>query len=162
MRLAAALAAALLFAQAGVAATAPDAAPDIARADLGGTTVSLQDYRGKVVLVNFWATWCGPCLKEIPEFIAWQREFGRARLQIIGVSLDDDAAPVRRFVRQLPFDSPVVMGDAGIAKAYGGVLGLPTTFLVDARGAIVSRHIGETDLKALHTQIGALIGQTRN
>ncbi len=162
MRPLAAILAALLLAAGGRAATLPSVlAPDIGRTDLKGATVHLQDYRGRVVLVNFWATWCGPCLGEIPTFVAWQREFGAAKLQIIGVSMDDDAAPVRRFTKKTPLDYPVVMGDAALARDYGGVLGLPATFLVDASGAIVSRHIGETDLKSLHAEIDALLARRR-
>jgi thiol-disulfide isomerase/thioredoxin len=158
-----ALVAALQLAGAVGAATLPsDLAPDVARADLDGAPVHLPDYRGKVVLVNFWATWCGPCLEEIPTFVAWQREFGAANLQIIGISMDDDAAPVRRFVKKTPLDYPVVIGDAALARQYGGVLGLPATFLVDARGAIVSHHIGETNLKALHAEIAALVAQRQH
>ena len=152
------LAAALLVCLTATAAAAPtpDLAPDFTRAAVDGSAVHLAGYRGRVVLLNFWATWCGPCLKEMPTFVAWQESFGTTKLQVIGVSMDDDAAPVRRFLKKTPLDYPVVMGDVALATEFGGVLGLPTSYLIDAEGRIVSRYVGETDLKALEAKIREL------
>ena len=150
--------AALLLSGAALAATPPSGlAPEIARPDLGGTPVRLHDYLGKVVLVNFWATWCGPCLEEIPAFVTWQREFGTAKLQIVGVSMDDEPQTVRRFMKKTPLDYPVVMGDVALARSWGGVLGLPATYLIDTQGLIVAHVVGETDLKKLKGQISELL-----
>jgi thiol-disulfide isomerase/thioredoxin len=154
LRRVAASALALLLAGTSLAASpTADLAADFTRTDLGGTAVRLGDYRGRVVLLNFWATWCGPCLEEIPTFVAWQKSFGAGTLQVIGVSMDDDAAPVRRFLKKTPLDYPVVMGDVALAKEYGGILGLPATYLIDAHGRIVAHSVGETDLKALEAKI---------
>lgn len=152
----AALAASLLVCLTAAAAPAPDLAPDFTRTSVNGTAVHLADYRGRVVLLNFWATWCGPCLKEIPTFVAWQESFGATKLQVIGVSMDDEAAPVRRFLKKTPLDYPVVMGDVALATEFGGVLGLPTSYLIDTEGRIVSRYVGETDLKAVEAKIREL------
>jgi thiol-disulfide isomerase/thioredoxin len=110
-----------------------------------------------VVLLNFWATWCGPCLDEIPIFTRWQQQYGTGRLRILGVSMDDDAKPVQRFLQKTPLNYPIVIGDTVLAKQYGGVLGLPLTYLIDARGRIVARYSGEVDMKAVEADISGLV-----
>lgn len=132
-------------------------APDFTRADLKGNAVHLADYRGKVVLLNFWATWCGPCLDEMPVFARWQKQYGPQGLQVLGVSMDDDEAPVQRFLKKSPLDYPVILGDTALAKLYGGVLGLPLTYLIDAQGKVEGRYLGGTDLSAVETQIKRLL-----
>jgi cytochrome c biogenesis protein CcmG/thiol:disulfide interchange protein DsbE len=159
-RLAAQLAAVLLagaLSGAAGAAGITGAAPDFSRADLRGNPVHLADYRGKVVLLNFWATWCGPCLDEMPVFARWQKQYGPQGLQVVGVSMDDDAAPVQRFLKKSPLDYPVVLGDTALAKLYGGVLGLPLTYLIDAQGKVEGRYLGGADLSAVETQIKRLL-----
>lgn len=133
------------------------AAPDFERPDLAGNQIHLAAFRGKVVLLNFWASWCAPCLKEMPRFSAWQRDYGVEGLQILGVSMDDDAAPVRRLLAKHPLAYPILMGDAKLGEAFGGVLGLPCSYLIDTEGRIVARFRGESDLKQIEVQIKALL-----
>ncbi len=133
-------------------------APDFTRNDLSGQPLRLDQFRGRVVLLNFWATWCAPCIEEIPVFSRWQRQYGDAGLQVIGVSMDDDEAAVRRFLAKHEVPYPILMGDAKLGKAFGGVYGLPQSFLIDARGRIVFRNVGELNLEALRLQIQGLIG----
>jgi thiol-disulfide isomerase/thioredoxin len=133
-------------------------APPFVRTDLSGNRVDLRAYRGKVVVLNFWATWCAPCLEEMPRFAAWQKQYASDGLQVIGVSLDDDAEPVRRLVRKLRVNYPVLMGDEQLGMQYGGILGIPVTYLIDRQGQIRARFQGETDLKALESQIKELLG----
>ncbi len=135
-------------------------APDFTRNDLEGNRLSLSSYRGKLVLLNFWATWCAPCLVEIPKFIAWQRAYGAAGLQIVGVSMDDTAAPVKRAYAKYRLNYPVVMGDARLAERFGGVLGLPLSYLIDSEGRIVARYQGEFDLKQLEARINLLLSRS--
>ncbi len=128
-------------------------APDFARDDLSGHLVRLADYRGKWVLLNFWASWCGPCLEEMPRFSVWQRAYGGEGLQIIGVSMDDDVKPVKRLMVRTPAAYPIVLGDAALGKTFGGVLGLPLTYLIDPDGRIVERFQGVSDLARMEARI---------
>jgi cytochrome c biogenesis protein CcmG/thiol:disulfide interchange protein DsbE len=116
-------------------------APDFSLQDLSNNkTIRLVDFRGKVVLLNFWATWCAPCLTEMPAFNQWQKQYGSGNLQVIGVSMDDAPADVVSLVARLKLNYPVVMGDEYLGAAYGGILGLPVTFLIDRRGRVQARY----------------------
>ena len=134
-------------------------APLFARKDLSGKPVALRAYRGKVVLLNFWATWCGPCLVELPRFAAWQTQYGPDGLQVIAVSMDDGQAPVRTLAGKLRLDFPVLMGDARLGSMYGGVLGLPVTYLIDRNGTVRARIEGESDLKVMESEIRQLLAR---
>jgi len=134
-------------------------APAFVRADLNGRRVDLKTYRGNVVLLTFWATWCVPCRIEMPRFVEWQRNYGPAGLRIIGVSMDDDTAPVRELCRDNGVNYPVVMGDAKLGLRYGGVLGLPLTFLIDRRGIVRAEFKGEADLQEMENAIQSQLGK---
>jgi thiol-disulfide isomerase/thioredoxin len=134
-------------------------APEIARRDLNDKALDLQSFRGKVVLLNFWATWCAPCQVEMPVFAAWQRQYGPRGLQVIGISMDDDSAPVRRTVARLKLNYPVAIGDEALGERYGGVLGLPLTYLIDRNGKIRARFQGETDRRKIETQLKLLLSR---
>jgi peroxiredoxin len=134
-----------------------DAAPDFSRPDLAGHPVDLAAYRGKPVLLNFWASWCGPCLEEMPQFVLWQQNYRPLGLQIIGVSMDDGPAPVKRLLARHPVNYPVLMGDASLGERFGGVLGLPLTYLIDPAGRIVARYQGGGDLAKMKVDIEALL-----
>jgi len=132
-------------------------APDFSRADLAGKAVTLADYRGKIILLNFWATWCGPCLEEMPKFSAWQRAYGARGLQVIGVSMDDDQLPVARLMARHPAVYPILVGDAALGESFGGVFGLPLTYLIDPKGRVVGRYQGNGDLAKMEAAIKALL-----
>jgi cytochrome c biogenesis protein CcmG/thiol:disulfide interchange protein DsbE len=132
-------------------------APEFVRTDLDRKRLDLKAYRGKVILLNFWATWCGPCQVEMPTFVAWQNKYGTHGLQVVGVSMDDDPAPVRVAYRKLKLNYPVAMGDVKLGNLYGGVLGLPITFLIDSDGEIRAEFQGETDLSKIEMQVKALL-----
>jgi peroxiredoxin len=134
-------------------------APEFARKDLAGKSVDLKNFRGKVVLLNFWATWCAPCQLEMPAFAAWQRQYGPDGLQVIGISMDDDATPVVGLVAKLKLNYPVLMGDANLGRQYGGVLGLPLTYLIDRDGVVRARFQGETDLKTIERRLQTILAQ---
>jgi cytochrome c biogenesis protein CcmG/thiol:disulfide interchange protein DsbE len=132
-------------------------APAFTRASLDHHPISLANYRGHVVLLNFWATWCGPCRLEIPRFMEWQQRYGAQGLQVLGVSIDDDQPPVDAYVRKTRLNYPVVMGDAKLGTLYGGVLGVPVTLLIDRKGIVRARFEGETDLKAMEAEVRELL-----
>ena len=130
-------------------------APDFSLPDLTGHKLDLSSYRGKVVLLDFWATWCDPCREEIPYFVELQNMYRDQGLQIIGVSMDDGPEPVREFYQHFKMNYPVVMGDARTGVLYGGVLGLPIAFLIGRDGRISSKHAGAMDISSLDREIKA-------
>jgi cytochrome c biogenesis protein CcmG/thiol:disulfide interchange protein DsbE len=132
-------------------------APGFTRVGLDHRQVSLAAYRGKAVLLNFWATWCAPCLTEMPRFVAWQQEYGGGGLQVIGISMDDEEQQVRIAYKKYRLNYPVVMGDEKIGGMYGGILGLPVTFLIDRSGKIRFKHEGDTDIETIESEMRGLL-----
>src|ERR1700751_6274906 len=118
-------------------------APDFTLETLDGKTVSLSSLRGKAVLVNFWATWCGPCKIETPLLVELQNQYGAQGLQIVGVAMDDSGKDeIARFAKDMGMNYPVVLGKEAVGQAYGGVDALPESFFVGRDGKIVDRIIG--------------------
>lgn len=132
-------------------------APDFTLPQLDGQQLSLSSYGGKIVLLDFWATWCVPCREETPHFVELQQKYGNRGLQIIGVSMDDSVDPVRPFAQQFHINYPVVMGTAETGEEYGGVLGLPIAFLIGRDGRIVAKHMGATDPAVFEREIVKLL-----
>jgi cytochrome c biogenesis protein CcmG/thiol:disulfide interchange protein DsbE len=132
-------------------------APDFSLTDLSGQTLQLSHYRGKVVLLNFWATWCSPCRSEIPRFVDLQNKYDRYGFEIIGISLDDDPKLVRAFYQQFRMNYPVAIGDAKLAEQYGGILGLPVSFLIDRDARIDAKYVGEADISRIEREVKSLL-----
>lgn len=132
-------------------------APVFVRSGLDNKRIDLRAYRGKVVLLDFWATWCAPCEIEMPTFVAWQTRYGPRGLQVIGISMDDDPALVRKAYSKFNINYPIAMGDAKLGELYGGVMGLPLTYLIDANGVIRARYQGEPDLGKMEIQLQKLL-----
>lgn len=133
------------------------AAPHIFLTDLNGNSFNTSSYHGKVVLVNFWAAWCTPCTAEIPQFVQMQEKYRQQGLQILGVSMDDADDVLRKFYREHTMNYPVVAGDLKIADAYGGVLGLPTTFVIGRDGSVRGKLVGATDFSKLEQEVEKLL-----
>jgi peroxiredoxin len=118
-------------------------APDFKLQDLNGKEVKLSDQKGKVVIIDFWATWCPPCRKGIPEFVELQNEYGADKLVILGISVDqDEASVVRNFAQSYQINYPVLFYTPDVISAYGGIEGIPTTFIVDKQGRVRQRVVG--------------------
>lgn len=132
-------------------------APDFSLKSVDGKTVKLSDYKNKVVLIDFWATWCPPCRKGIPDLIDLQKKF-KKDLVVLGISLDTDTKEdVPAFVKNYGINYPVVYGDNSTAKLYGGVSGIPTSFLVDKKGNIVDKHVGLVPKEIFVNEIKSLL-----
>jgi peroxiredoxin len=119
------------------------AAPEFTLKDSNGQTVHLSDYKGKVVLLDFWATWCGPCKIEIPWFMEFEQQLKDRGFAVLGVSMDEDGwNAVKPYIQQLKVNYRILLGNDQVGEIYGGVESLPTTFLIDRQGKIASVHIG--------------------
>jgi peroxiredoxin len=135
------------------------AAPELALEDADGKQAKLMDYRGKVVVLDFWATWCHGCQQEIPWFAGFQREYGNKGLSVVGVSLDDEGwKVVRPFIKAAAVPYRIVLGNDSIAKAYA-IGQMPDTFLIDREGRIAATYVGMVDKNDLETNIQKLLAQ---
>ena len=136
----------------------PDPAPDFNLTGLDGKAVTLAGYKDKAILLNFWATWCGPCRAEIPDLVELQNKY-RDHLQIIGLVVDDDDRDaIKKFVAEFAINYPVALATNDLRLQYGGIPALPTSFVLDAAGRIVQKHEGLRDPLLYETEIRALLG----
>jgi DsbE subfamily thiol:disulfide oxidoreductase len=125
---------------------------------LDGKSVRFDDFKGKVVILDFWATWCGPCREEIPGLIDLQKKYEKQGLAVVGISLDDgDAEVVKAFVRKLGMNYPVLLGDDKVQQAFGGIDAIPATFVIDRHGHIVKKYVGLVEKKQLEAVIKPLL-----
>jgi len=135
-------------------------APQFIRGDLQGRSFDLKAQRGKVVLIDFWASWCAPCIVAIPHLVQLQEKYGARGFQVVGVSMDDSAKITKETMQEIRFNYPVVPGDAKLGNLYGGVLGLPLQFLVGADGKILAIRSGDFPPTALDKEIAAALKKT--
>jgi thiol-disulfide isomerase/thioredoxin len=140
----------------------PDAAPAFQLNDLNGKPVSLAEAKGKIVLLNFWATWCGPCRAEIPDLVDLQKRYAD-KFEIIALATDeDDPDEVRRFVLQSGINYRVAISSDAVRRDYGGIAALPTSFVIDPEGRIVQKHVGLNDPSIYELEVRAMLGQAVN
>jgi len=133
-------------------------APAWSLPDLAGQQVASEAFAGKVVVVDFWATWCAPCLVEIPHYIAMQKKYGDRGFVVVGISMDrQGSVVVQPFATKHAINYPLVIGDLDVADAFGGVEFLPTTFLIDREGKVRHRKIGVLDPAEYERLIEALL-----
>ncbi len=119
-------------------------APDFTLKDINGNDVSLKDYRGKLVFVNFWATWCGPCRAEIPAFVDLIDTYGKDGFAILGISVDSpkDIKKIPAFMEQMKMNYPVLLATEKVRMEYGGISSIPTTFVINREGKVLGRIVG--------------------
>jgi peroxiredoxin len=124
-------------------------APNFSLQDLEGNSVSLADYRGKVVFVNFWATWCPPCRAEIPHFVELVNQYGKDGFAILGISVDDpkDQNKIPGFKEKYKINYPILLSNGQVANDYGGIRSIPTTFVVDREGKALGKIVGSRSKK---------------
>jgi thiol-disulfide isomerase/thioredoxin len=135
-------------------------APDFSLKDADGKVVKLSDYKGKVVLLNFWATWCGPCKIEIPWFIEFEQNHRDKGFAVLGVAMDEEGwAVVKPYVTDHKVNYRMVIGDDMTAQMYGGVDSLPTSFLIDREGRTAAVHVGLVSKKVYQDDITQLLGK---
>jgi thiol-disulfide isomerase/thioredoxin len=136
-------------------ARAPQPAPDWKLTDLDGKSLSLSSLKGKVVLLNFWATWCGPCKAEIPDLISLQKKYADQGLVIVGASVDEGGVPeVKAFADKIGINYPVVIATPEMVQSYGNIEAVPTSLVIDRKGQIVNGIQGGTDLKGFEEAVG--------
>jgi thiol-disulfide isomerase/thioredoxin len=135
-------------------------APDFSLKDASGAEIRLSDYKGKVVLLNFWATWCPPCKAEVPWFEEFQRTYANQGLVIIGISMDEDGwKVVRPYMEATKINYRVAIGDDALAQKYGRVESLPETLLIDRDGRIAARHVGIVEKSVYESEIVRILAK---
>jgi thiol-disulfide isomerase/thioredoxin len=135
----------------------PDPAPDFRAKDLDGKDISLEAYKGKVILLNFWASWCGPCRAEIPGLIDLQNKY-KDRLQIVGLVVDDDDEnEIRNVMKSEAINYPVAFTTPQVRMDYGGIAALPTVFVINPAGRVVQKHVGLYNPELYETEVRALL-----
>lgn len=135
-------------------------APDFELPHSKGRLVQLSAYRGQVVVLNFWATWCNPCQLEIPCFVEFQSAYDAKGFSVIGVSLDEDGwTPVLPYVTKQKINYPIVLGNNDVLRAYGGLESLPTTLIIDRQGQVAATHVGLVSRSVYERDIKAVLNQ---
>ena len=135
-------------------------APEFTLVSTDGKDIRLSEYKGKVVIIDFWATWCGPCRKGIPDLIELQKEFGK-EIVVIGISLDTDTKrEVIPFMQKIGINYPVAYGTLEVTQQYGGVEAIPTSFVINKKGEIVGKHVGLVPKSEYTDQINKLLNKS--
>jgi thiol-disulfide isomerase/thioredoxin len=127
--------------------------------DANNREISLSQYKGKVLVIDFWATWCGPCKVEIPNFVEFQKKYGKAGLQMVGISVDDTAEKLAPYIRDMKMNYPVLQGldHDDVQDAYGPIVGIPVSVMISRDGKICAKHMGLTGKDVFEREIKSLL-----
>lgn len=133
-------------------------APDFALQSVDGKKVKLSDYEGKIVVIDFWATWCGPCRRGVPDLVELQNQY-KDNLVVIGISLDQEGTleDVKPFMKEFKINYPVVYGTQQVVMDYGNIQAIPTSFVIDQNGNVVNKHVGLVPKSVYENQIKTLL-----
>jgi peroxiredoxin len=142
---------------AGDAKTEGPAKLDLTLKDMNGAAVRLADYKGKVIVLNFWATWCGPCQTEIPELVDTYVEFKDKDVVLLGISIDDTAETLQKYAKAKGMNYPVLLMQDDVDEAYGPIIGVPITVFIGRDGVISRRHLGPITKEQVEREIKALL-----
>jgi len=133
-------------------------APEFSLKDLSGAEKKLSDFKGKVLIIDFWATWCPPCRNEIPHFVSLYNQYKSEGLEIIGVALDQNPRnALPGFIKDNGINYTILLGNSKVCDLYGGVSAIPTTFIIDKAGNIVKKYIGYNDKEVFENEIKELL-----
>jgi thiol-disulfide isomerase/thioredoxin len=151
---------AILLPACALAGTPTEAEMEFSFSDLQGQSHRLMDFHGKIVVVNFWATWCGPCKHEMPLFVEAAKRYGEDRVQVIAVSLDDDStrSKIPEFAGKQKMSFPILLGNAEVMQKLGLGEGLPATAFLDANGQVIARILGEVSKSELKARLDWMLG----
>ncbi|HEX8923050.1 MAG TPA: TlpA disulfide reductase family protein, partial [Pyrinomonadaceae bacterium] len=136
-------------------------APDIELKNVAGVPVRLSDWRGRVVLLNFWATWCVPCRTEIPELNEMHRELEAKGFTVVGASWDDSGAKIQDFQQQIKVDYPILLDGESVGDKFGGIQSFPTTFIIDRGGRIRYKVAGQRNRATFEAAVKLLLDETQ-
>ncbi len=132
--------------------------PPFTLIDVNGNKVSSSDFEGQVILLNFWATWCGPCKIEIPDLVKLHENFKGKSFQVVSIALESGSSQrIKKFAKKWKMNYPILMGNYNVAKAYGGIRGIPTTFLIDSNGYVKQMYVGPRSYKIFEREIIPLL-----
>lgn len=134
-------------------------APNFRLTDLAGRPLELGALRGKVVILDFWATWCPPCRAEIPNFIALYSAYKSKGFEMVGLAVGEEPGVVRQFAQKNGINYPLAVTQGQVERAYGGIRGIPTTFVIDKKGRIVKKYVGFQERKVFERHIQQLLAE---
>lgn len=137
--------------------------PPFTLVDLNGNKISSSDFEGQVILLNFWATWCGPCKVEIPDLVKLHAKYKGRSFQVVSIALESGSTKkIKQFAKKWRMNYPILIGDYDVVRSYGGIRGVPTTFLIDSKGYVKNMYLGPRSFRQFEKEILPLLPKKRS